>query len=174
MIVADQPVQCVRSFVYLGCAILPDARIAGEVDRHLANAAQAFGLQQCVFRDPKLSLQVKKMLYTGFVTSLFLYGSECWPLLKCDEASLDAFRRQCLRAVLGVSRRIWGDAELVSDVIRRRRLEWLGHVARMSGDRIPKQLCFGWLEKARPPEGPRLRWKDLADDLKRLGIPPDW
>ena len=70
---------------------------------------------------------------------------------------------------------VCGDAELVSDIIRRRRLEWLGHVARMSDDRIPKQLCFGWLEKTRPPEGPRLRWKDrIADDQKRLGIPQNW
>ena len=26
--------------------------------------------------------------------------------------------------------------------------------------RVSKQLCFGWLETTRPPEGPRLRWKD--------------
>ena len=65
LIVADQPVQCVSSFVYLGCAISPDSRIAGEVDRRLANAAKAFGSLQCVFWDPKLSLWVKKMLYTG-------------------------------------------------------------------------------------------------------------
>ena len=85
------------------------------------------------------------MLYADCATSLLLYGSECWPLLKYDEARLDAFRHQCLRTVLGVSRlreqlevlnncevrRIWGNAKLVSDVIRLRRLEWLGHVARI-------------------------------------------
>ena len=48
LIVADQSVQCVSSFVYLGCAILPDARIAGEVDRRLTKAANAFGSLQCV------------------------------------------------------------------------------------------------------------------------------
>ena len=96
LIVADQPVQCVSSFVCLGCAIAPDARIAWEVNRRLANAAKAFGSLQCVFRDPKLSLQVKKLLYAGCVTSVLLSGSECWPLLKCDEARLDAFRHQCL------------------------------------------------------------------------------
>ena len=187
LIVADQPVQCVSLFVYLGCASSPDARTAGEVDRRLANAAKAFSSLQCVFRDPKLSRQVKKMLYGGCATSLLLYGSECRPLLKCDEARLDAFRHQYLRTVLGVSRlrqqlehlkncevrRIWGNAELVSDVIRRRRLELLGHVARMSDDRIPRQNCFDYLEKTRLPESPRLRWKDrMGYDLKRLGIPP--
>ena len=79
------------------------------------------------------------MLYAGCITSLLPYGSGCRPVLKCDEARLDAFRRQCLRTVLGVSslrqqlehlnicelRRIWRDTELVSDVIRRRR-GWSG------------------------------------------------
>ena len=157
LIVADQPVQCVSSFVYLGYAILPDACIAGKVDRRPVNAANAFGLLHCLFRDPNLSLQVKKMQYAGCVTSLLPYGSDCWPLLKCHEARLAAFRHQCMRTVLGVSRlrqqlehlnicelrRIRGDADLACDVIRRRRLEWPGHVARMSDDRIPKQLCFG-------------------------------
>ena len=76
LIVAERPVERVSLFVYLGCAISPDTRIAGEVDRHLANAANAFGSLHCLFRDPKLSLQVKKMLYAACVTSLLLYGSE--------------------------------------------------------------------------------------------------
>ena len=63
----------------------------------------------------------------------------------------------------------------MSDIIRRRRLEWLGHVVRMSDDRIPKQYCFGCLEKTRPPTGPRLIFKDcIANDLKRLGMPQNW
>ena len=81
LIVADQPVHCVSSFVYLGCAILPDACIVGEVNCRLAKAAKAFVSLQCVFRDPKLPLQVQKMLYAGCLTSLLLYGSDCWPLL---------------------------------------------------------------------------------------------
>ena len=102
---------------------------------------------------------------------------------------MEAFRHQCLRTAPGLSRlrqqlehlnncelrRIWGDAELVSDIIRRRWLELLSHVVRMSDDRIPKQLCFDWLEKTRPPEGPYLGWKDcIADHLKRHGIPQNW
>ena len=58
-VVADQPAQCVSSFVYLGRAISPDARIACEIDRRLANDAKAFGSLQCVFQDPKLPLRVK-------------------------------------------------------------------------------------------------------------------
>jgi len=33
----------------------------------------------------------------------------------------------------------------VSDFIMERRLHWLGHLGRMSDDRLPKQLLFGEL-----------------------------
>ena len=35
--------------------------------------------------------------------------------------------------------------EALEDVVIGRRLRWLGHVARMQEDRIPKRLLFGWL-----------------------------
>ena len=32
----------------------------------------------------------------------------------------------------------------MKDLLSVRRLPWLGHTSRMSGDRIPKKLLFGW------------------------------
>ena len=114
------------------------------------------------------------MVYQACVVSVLLYGAECWPLLKADEERLDAFHHRCLRAILRVTRwdqqlhhvtnkglrECWGDVGLMSDQVRSRRLQWLGHVARMDNERLPKQLLFGWLPQTRPAEGPRLWWKD--------------
>ena len=179
---------CVDSFLYLGSMLSSSGRCSSEVARRLASASRAFGALQCVFRQRGLSVATKQQIYSACVLSTLLYGAECWAILRCDEARLDAFHHRCIRSILGVSRlqqqlqhitnaelrRRWGDPGLVSDTLRKRRLQWLGHVARMDEDRIPKQLLFGWLPQTRPAHGPRLRWKDhVTEDLKKLGV-SDW
>ena len=128
------------------------------------------------------------MIYDACVLSVLLYGSESWPVLRRDEDRLDRFHHQCIRAILGVSRidqetdhitnsdlRVrWGSSDLLSDILRRQRMQWLGHGARMPDYRLPKQLLFGWLPQTRPAHGPRLRWKDrIRSELTLLHV-PEW
>lgn len=70
----------------------------------------------------------------------------------------------------------WGDPETITSKVIKRRLEWLGHVARMPDCRIPKKILFGWLAKTRPAGGPRKRWRDhIRKDLKLVGVSEsDW
>lgn len=188
LISGDHSVNHAQSFLYLGSLLSPDSRVGQEVDRRLASAARAFGALRCVFDDRSLSLKTKRLLYTACVQSILLYGAECWPTLKRDERRLDVFHHKCLRAILRVSRldqerhhvtnsdlrQRWGDVGLMSDHLRTRRLQWLGHVARQPSDRVPKQLLFGWLPETRPAHGPRMRWKDrVTSDLRALAV-DDW
>ena len=60
-------------------------------------------------------------------------------------------------------------------MILRRRLQWLGHVARMDDTRLPKQFLFCWLTLSRPPHGPRKRWRDaVRDDLQSIHLYTGW
>ena len=55
--------------------------------------------------------------------------------------------------------------------VLRRRLEWLGHLARMDGDRTPRQFLFGTLLPPRPACGPQKRWRDsVRADLSTMNI----
>ena len=38
----------------------------------------------------------------------------------------------------------WRDEQLVHERIQKRRLEWLGHRARMQDHRLPNRVLFGW------------------------------
>jgi hypothetical protein len=56
------------------------------------------------------------------------------------------------------------------NVIKIRRLEWLGHVVRMNETRSVKKIFEGKLEGRRGRRRPRLRWiYDVEDDLRKLG-----
>ena len=51
--------------------------------------------------------------------------------------------------------------------LRYHRLRWLGHLVRMSDDRIPKRMLFSFVEGHRPRGRPRAKWADLLiNDLQ--------
>jgi len=61
---------------------------------------------------------------------------------------------------------------LLVNVIRERRLRWLGHVARMDEARIPKQaLQWAVVWFKRRPGRPRTNWRDVVNkDLQKMGL----
>ena len=59
----------------------------------------------------------------------------------------------------------------IENVIKIRRLEWLGHVVRMNETRSIKKIFEGELEGRRSRSRPRLRWiNDVEEDLRKLGV----
>ena len=174
-------VECVDSFRYLGCQITPDARSSFDVSRRIAAASGAFGtLKKAVFANPEFPIGLKRVVYGVTVLAVLLYGAENWTPRQRDLQRLESFHLRSIRMVLSISRarqmdehvttlqvrQWWGDMEQVSDKVRRRRLQWLGHLARMD-DRIPRQLLFGALPSKRPPHG----WKDpVKHDLAAVSI----
>ena len=68
-------------------------------------------------------------------------------------------------------RRRWGDEETVGEKIQKRRMEWLGHLARMPDYRLPKVMLFSWLPQPRPKYKPRKRWRDVVrKDLRDVEV----
>ena len=61
--------------------------------------------------------------------------------------------------------------EYITDYISSQRLRWLGHVARMEIDRLPKRVMEGSVEGEGPVGRPRMQWYDNAmKDLQNLGL----
>ena len=182
-------IERVKEFLYLGSVMADSGRMDIDVERRISQASRAFGvLRKAVFLDKNLTLSTKRKIYQACVLSVLFYGSECWTTLKKHTKKLNTFHHRCIRTILGISnkqqwderisstevRRRWGNEETVEEKIRRRRLEWLGHVARMPDNRIPKSALFGWLPQPRPPGGPRRRWKDvIRRDLKNIKVAED-
>ena len=181
-------IEVVSEFPYLGSLIADSGRMDVDMDRQVAQASKAFGARRkSVFLDKSLSLATKRRLYNACVLSVLLYGSECWIPLRKHEKKMNSFYHRCVWTILGISNRQqwsehitmqevrrWGDEELVAKKVRKRRLEWLGHVARMPNHRLPKTMLFGWLPQPHPRCGPRKRWRDVVcKDLKEVGLEED-
>ena len=61
--------------------------------------------------------------------------------------------------------------EPLEDLVMEYRLRWLVHLGRIGEERLPKMLLFGELERKRPCNGTKKRWRDrITSDLRVTGI----
>ena len=88
-------------------------------------------------------LKLKGKIYKACVQCTMVYGSENWQVKAEDMNRLETTERMMIRWMCGVTlkekirsvdllRRL--DVMAVSDVVRRGRLRWFGHVERMNAD----------------------------------------
>ena len=180
----------VEEFTYLGSTITRDGEVRDEVVARLAKASRAFGcLRSAIFQNRRISVAIKREVYRAVVLSTLLYGAETWTVKAESVRRLRGFHNRCIRSMLGVSKlqqwreRItskelaerFGMTESMAEILRRHRLKWLGHVARMNDNRMPKQLLFGELTRSRPSHGTKRRWRDLAaGDVQAAGLGSTW
>jgi len=67
-------------------------------------------------------------------------------------------------------RQLYGELDIVTEIIKGR-LRWLGHVERMSVERVVKRLYQNTPEGSRSVGKPSLRWMDdVREDLRRMGV----
>ena len=166
------PLNAVNGFTYLGSYIAADGEIGDEISRRTGKASAAFRSLNKIWKSKKISLSMKLKLYNSNVISVLLYSAETWQLKKTQERKLDAFDSRCLRNILGIK---WSDhitnievrsrsnQPYVTDILRKRRLKWFGHVQRLPESRIAHQV-FQWQPEGRRPRGrPKTTWKHTVE-----------
>ena len=119
--------------------------------------------------------------YSARVLSTLFYGAECWTLKDKDENRLDAFDMQCQTKILKIR---WSqhvrnidihrktNQPQLTNIIKKRRLQWFGHLQRMDASRLTLRL-YQWNpnHRQRKPGRPRTTWKDdIRNDLDSLMI----
>ena len=136
-----------------------------------AAAVSLFGKMRKVWRNSNVSLKVNTRLYEAIILSTLLYGADVWPLTATLTKSLDAAHHRWQRSMLGIS---WKDRitnvevrvrtgqQTMDNILRERRLRWLGQVFRMDHKRIPQQALY-WQVPGykRGPGRPRANWRGV-------------
>lgn len=176
-----QTLEAVQHFKYLGSQLSGDGTLDAEISYRISCGAAAFQRlkQHGIWRDRGLSLGLRVALYRTLVLSALLYCCETWALSEKLCKRLEVFQMGCLRYISGTRLldhtpnddiRESCRVQPITAVLRERRLRWLGVVARMGTDRIPKQMLFGEIEGKRSVGRPRRTWKSTVQ-LDRSTIP---
>jgi hypothetical protein len=157
--VYGETIEVSTTFTYLGSTLSSEKVSASDdIASRIAKASAAFGrLKSRVFTRRDLTIHLKMKVYNASVLSVLLYASETWALTKSDVQKLEVFQMSALRRIAGISlaqrltnvavRDTCGGQPTVESSIRKRRLRWLGHVARMPAGR----LCNSVWRTPKPP-----------------------
>ncbi len=116
---------------------------------HCNNTTNNNSLYRSVTGRRQLSGRTKCRLFTAIVIPSLTYGAETWPVPSSILHKLDVFQSRCLRRIWRINwwDRVTTDEVLcrsnqspVSSMVRRSRHRWLGHVLRMSNERISRRI----------------------------------
>ena len=125
-----------------------------------------------VWIDKGISLSCKIRLMRSLVTSIFLYACESWTLTAELQRRIQAMEMRCYRKILHVSykdhvtnkevgakiQQAIGPHEDLLMIVKRRKLQWYGHVSRSSG--LAKTILQGTVKGGRRQGRQRKRWEN--------------
>ena len=187
--VGDMRFGNVTEFVYLGSLVTSDNNTNYEVAARIQKGNRCLFALGHLLRSRVLSRRAKLRIYNAVIRPVVLYGCETWNLTVRAYKRFEVFENKVLRMILGPRTdpltgrlRIRSNVEirqltgqpLITGVIRSRRLQWAGHVARAPETRYIRQVLDNRPTSPRPQGKPRLRWEDnVSADAGRLGV-PDW
>ena len=137
-----------------------------------------------IFNSKRIGIDLKIRTFNTYSASIFLYNTELWTLTETSEDEVDSFHRRLLRKVINIRwPKVISNKDLYEKVgvekwsvtIRRRRLNWLGHLMRLDeGTPVRKSLLESLTDIKRKVGRPQLTWlKAIEKDLASVGIDID-
>ena len=125
-----------------------------------------------VWNDRSISLSSKIRMMRSLVTSIFLYACESWTLTTELQRRIKAMEMRCYHKLLHISYKDHVNNEEVRakiqqairphedllTIVRRRKVQWYGHVSRSSG--LAKTILRGTVKGGRRQGRHRERWEE--------------
>ena len=132
-----------------------------------------------VWNDRSIPLISKIRLMRSLVTSIFLYACESWTLTAELQRRIQAMEMRCYRKIPRISYKdhvtneearaiiqpAIGPHEDLLTIVKRRKLQWYGHVSPSSG--LAKTILQGQVKSGRR-QGRQERWKDSIKEWTGL------
>jgi len=150
----DVELKQVENFVYLRGSVSADQSCDKDIERRIGLAAGIVRNLDKIWKAQDIAKGTKVMLYHTLVQDIVLYNAETWTLKEEHKRKLRVFKMSVLRRICGITRRdrrrnvdIKQELDVKLDIVQRlqrRRLTYVGHVARMNSSRYPILLLHGY------------------------------
>ena len=139
-----------------------------------------------LYRRQDIHMKYKLKIFKMTAIPTLLYGSEVWAPTKDEIRRLESWQHRCIRYMKNIRYSTHGNVSntelrkkaglrTIHDLLRERRLRWVGHAVRMNKERMPHKMLTGQLGRTRPLGRPRMSWKKLInEDLESIGCPSDY
>ena len=156
---------------FLG-SVIADKGSKPEVLSGIAETTATLKRLKPVWNDRSISLSSKIRLMRSLVTSIFFNACESWTLTAELRRRIQAMEKRCYRKILHISYKVHvtneevrakiqqaiGPHEDLLTIVKRRKLQWYGHVSRSSG--LAKTVLQGTVKGGRRQGRQRRRWDD--------------
>ena len=165
-------VEDVEEFVYLGATVTKEGGGTEDIKKRLNKAQGAFFNLRNIWNTRSIGRNTKIKLFKTLVRPVLLYGCEAWKITAAEDKKLDRFQFRCLRRIL----RIWWPQRIrkdtisqitgvkkISDEIRRRRWNWIGHVLRKERN-DDCMVAMEWQPEGKRKVGrPKTTWRRTVE-----------
>ena len=162
------PIEHVERYTYLGTIVHNQWEMAAEIKSRVEKARSSFVKMRHIFTNRHVSLPLKLRLLKCYVFPVLLYGAEAWTMTEQLMKKLSAFEMWLYRRILRISwtdhitneevlRRV-GKQQEIAFTVKRRKLEYFGHLMRHNKYRLQQLILQGRVDGRRGPGRRRNSW----------------
>jgi hypothetical protein len=136
-----------------GVRIIEDGNCEPEINDKINRGRVAISKLNSVLWNLDVTVKTKTHIYYAIVKSTITYASETWCLKAKTMAKLNSTETDCWRRSARISRKYkirntvikqrMNVTRSLLDDIKTKQLQWYGHVQRMEGGRLPKEVING-------------------------------
>ena len=141
----DEDIENVWMFKYLGSWFRADGSHLADIKARIASATTTAGKMRNVWASKSTPLRLKLRIYKVGVCSKLTYGCEAWKLDEDACRLVNGANSRMLSHITGRTAHEEANSKSqtfdVVAAIRARRLKWLGHILRMSPDRLVHKVA---------------------------------